>query len=127
MTSYGLGDAGFESRQEQEISVLSQLSRPISGAHLAFSSKGIDVLFPVVKRPGRDIDHSSPSRAGLRVTGTVPVLPLYSFVAWTDTTAPLPVQLDWKSGYSSPSRADFNGWSISSTFSWLYGVGLTHG
>jgi len=38
--------------------------------------------FPWVKRPGRDVDHSSPS--SLKESG-IPRLPLYTFKSWTGT------------------------------------------
>jgi hypothetical protein len=39
-----------------------------------------------VKRPGRDVDHSTPTSAEIRMSGTVLLLLLYAFMAGTRTT-----------------------------------------
>jgi hypothetical protein len=41
----------------------------------------------VVKRPGREADHSPPSSAKVRMRGAIPPLPQFSFMAWCSIKA----------------------------------------
>ena len=60
--------------------------------HPASCSMGIGFLSVArvlgVKRPGRDIEHSPPSIAGVRNECRNTLLPLYVFTVWTGTSLP---------------------------------------
>jgi len=69
-------------------------SNPGRGKGFSSSSKCPDWLrahisFLGVKWPGYDIDHSSPSRARAKNEWNLPLLPLYAFIVWKETTLPL--------------------------------------
>jgi hypothetical protein len=53
-----------------------------SGIYSASCSMGTGVSFPGVKRPGRELHHSSPYKPKLRMSGAVPLLPFYTSMAW---------------------------------------------
>ena len=79
---YGLDGPGFESRWEARFHSPVQTS---PGAHTAFYTVGTG-SFPGVKRPGRGVDHPSPSRAAV-IDGTATILlPLWVFVACSRVT-----------------------------------------
>jgi hypothetical protein len=40
-----------------------------------------------VKRPGREADHSPPSNAEIKMSGTIPPLPQYALMAWCSVKA----------------------------------------
>jgi hypothetical protein len=52
-----------------------------SGAHPASYPMGTRALSLEVKRPGRETDHSSPSSGDQRISGAIPALPQYAFIA----------------------------------------------
>ena len=41
-----------------------------------------------IKRSERQADNSPPSSAWFRMCGPIPLLPLYAFKTWTDTSLP---------------------------------------
>lgn len=43
-------------------------------------------FFPGSKEVRRDFDHSSPLSTEIKVSGTITLLPLYTFTSWTGTT-----------------------------------------
>jgi hypothetical protein len=73
---YGLDGPGFESRQEQEISVFSKTSRPALRSTL-LPIPWVQLFSPGIKRPGRDCNHSSTSNTEVKnewnYTCTLPV------------------------------------------------------
>jgi len=42
--------------------------------------------FPKVRHPGRAVDHSPRLVPWLKMRGAISLLPLYAFMAWTETT-----------------------------------------
>ena len=54
-----------------------------------------DALLSGVKRPGREADHSPPSNAerSNELTDEYALAPVYTFMARTETTLPLPLPL----------------------------------
>jgi hypothetical protein len=68
---------GFDFRQGQEIFLLSTASRPALGPTQPPIQSVPGVLSPGVKRPGRDADHSPPSRAEFKKSGATPTLPTH--------------------------------------------------
>jgi hypothetical protein len=70
VTSLWVGRPGFDSRQG--IFLFATKSRPALGPHIQWLQ---GVLYPGVKRPGREADHPPPSSAGLKN-------------AWSDTSTP---------------------------------------
>jgi hypothetical protein len=69
----------FDSRQGKSSSLLHSVHTS-SGAHSASYPMGTGALSPGVKRPGREADHSVPSRAEAKKGETTPSPP-YVFVA----------------------------------------------
>jgi hypothetical protein len=65
----------FNSKQSQEFSILHKM-QTVSEAHTAQWVSG--AFSPDVKRPGREGDHSSPSRAEVNHGGAVPPFPYMS-------------------------------------------------
>jgi len=61
-TGYGLDDPGIESRWKR---AFPHPSRPALGAHPASYTMGTG-YFPWVKRPGRGVDHLTPSSAEVK-------------------------------------------------------------
>jgi len=57
-----------------------------SGAHAAFCSVATVVLFLSIKWLVLAVCHSHPYYARLRLSGAVPLLPLYAVMVWTGTT-----------------------------------------
>jgi hypothetical protein len=81
---YALDGPGFESRQGQEIFLLSETSL----GPTQIPSKWIGRFFPRVKRPGREFnDLLFRLMQRLRMSGAERLHPLYSFTA---RTSPLP-------------------------------------
>jgi hypothetical protein len=67
--------------------VVYQPSKPAVASSQTFNSMGTGVVYPGVKRPGRDVDHSPPfSVPWLTMSGTVSLLPLYVLM-WRTRTA----------------------------------------
>ena len=62
-----------------------------SGAHSTSYSKDNGNFFPVIKRPGREVNHSSSSVTRVRMGG---VLRLYGSVVWTGTALRLALLLN---------------------------------
>ena len=65
-------------------SSLPQNNHTTSGVHPASYSMGARDSFVGVKRPGREVDHSPPSSAGLTNDGSYTSNPLHDFMPWTD-------------------------------------------
>jgi hypothetical protein len=87
-----LDDLGSESRQGQQIFFFYPKNRPErlwSVPNLLFNVYRRS--FPGLKWQVREVDHSLPSSAELRMSGAMPLLPLYVFMSWTGTTSPYPV------------------------------------
>ena len=76
-TRYGLDRTGIESRWGERFSAPVQTHR---GAHPATNTIGTRP-FPGIKQPGRGFDHAHPSRAEVKKSRAIPLLPLWAFVA----------------------------------------------
>jgi hypothetical protein len=75
------GLPGFDSQQEQQFSLFSIKSRPALGLTQPRKQCVPEALSKGVKRPGREVNHSSPFSAKFKKGGAVPPLPLYVFMA----------------------------------------------
>ena len=84
ITSKECIDAGFEAREGQEMFVFSGTFSPALGPTKP-SLQWVPGLSVGVKRPEREVHHSPPSGADLRMNGAIPLLLLYAFMAWTGT------------------------------------------
>jgi len=76
---------GLELREEQVIFIYSQSSSLALGPTKP-PVQLIPGFFPGSKAVRRDVDHSSPPSTEVKVSGTITVLPLYTFTSWTSTT-----------------------------------------
>lgn len=83
-SSLQAGQSGFESRQEQEIFLFSKIVHPGSGSSPTLLSSGLSRSFPRVKQLGHEVYHSFHPVPRIRMSGTIPLLHLYSFMEWTD-------------------------------------------
>ena len=72
---HGLDRSGFEFRQGQEILLFSKTFNPVQ-------------LFPGIKWPEREVNHSPPSGVEDKMSGRVPLIPLYAFMTWTGKALP---------------------------------------
>jgi len=78
----GLDDSAFNSQQKQHIYLLFQSIQAGSGAHIASSLVGIRISFLTVRWPVCGTDHKlASSAARLRMSGAVPLLHVYVFLA----------------------------------------------
>jgi len=57
-----------------------------SEEHSTSHSMGSGVLFPGVKRPGREVTTHFQPVPRLRTSGAIHPIPLYDFMAWTGKT-----------------------------------------
>ena len=57
-----------------------------AGAHPAFTSMGTRCFVSRAKRPESDADRSPLSSAEVRMSGAIPLLPLYALMAFTGTS-----------------------------------------
>ena len=80
---------GFESRSRQEIFLFSHKAWTGCGANHKTPVQWLPGLCPVVKRPGREVNHSSSSIAEFKNDGTMPLLSLYTIMAQTMETLTL--------------------------------------
>jgi hypothetical protein len=67
---------GFDSRQGQDFSLLHSVQTSLRRTH-PLGARGV---FPGVKRPGREADHSPPSNAEVKNGGAIP--PLSHMPSW---------------------------------------------
>jgi hypothetical protein len=77
VTRLQTGLPGFDFRLELGFLLLATASRPALGP-----THPLLQWVPWVKRSGRNVDHSPPSSAEVRMRGAIPPLPQYVFVAW---------------------------------------------
>jgi hypothetical protein len=75
-----MDSAGIESRSGQEIFLFSHNARTGFGANPQTLVQWVPGLCPVVKRPGREVNHSSSSSAEFKNYGAMPLLSLYTFM-----------------------------------------------
>jgi hypothetical protein len=82
---------GFESQQEQGIFLVSKNVDRLWGSH-SFLFNGyphffLEVMctwvFPDIKQPGHEVNHSLTSSSEVKNEWRLPLLPLYVFKAWT--------------------------------------------
>jgi hypothetical protein len=89
-TCYGLDGPGIESRWGGKI-FRTLPDRPWFPPNLLYN--GHRLSCPGVKRPRRGVDHSPRLAPRLRISGAIPLLTLYAFMAWPETNlrTPLPI------------------------------------
>ena len=78
---------GLESRQGREIYCSRKPPRP-AAVPTESPTESVLPFFVGVKRLGREADHSPPS--GLRMSGALPLLPLFAFMPLTGTIVSVP-------------------------------------
>ena len=76
---YSLEDPGLKSRLRQQNLLFSETSRPAVGPVL-----GTPGSFPGVKRPGREVDHSSLSSAKDKNEWSHTSTPVYTLMSWRE-------------------------------------------
>jgi hypothetical protein len=84
-----LDDPGSGSRQGQQIFPFIEKNRsdPLWPApKLLFNVHRRS--FPGLKRQVREVDHNLHLVPRLRMSGAIPLFPLYSFISWTGNTSP---------------------------------------
>jgi len=79
------GLSGVRIAGEQVIFIYSQSSSLALGPTQT-PIQWIPGFFPGSKAVRRDADHSSPPSTEVKVSGTITLLPLYTFTSWTGTT-----------------------------------------
>jgi hypothetical protein len=60
-----------------------QIIETVSEANLTSYSMAPALFSPGLKRPGHKVQHSPLSLPRLRMSGTIPLITLYAFMAWT--------------------------------------------
>lgn len=88
----------FNSREGQEMFLFFKNVRTVSGAHPASCSVVV----------GCEVGRSPPSSAGIKMSGAVPLQPLYAFILWTGTALCVPLRL-----FQFPHSAVVNVTSVS--------------
>ena len=82
--SYGLEGPGFVSHQDKKFFSFSKYPDRFWGLSSILRSR-IRVSFPGVKLKGRDLEHSSPNKSRLWISGVFLFFPPYDFKIWSGT------------------------------------------
>jgi hypothetical protein len=95
---YGLDDRGFVSRQGLGIFLFTVTSRPALGPTQSAIQWVPRAVFLVLKRPGREADHSPTSGAEVKNAWRCTSTSQYAFMAWCSVEAQRQLYLSLKCG-----------------------------